>query len=245
MPKAKVFKNISKRGGELKMKKIITVLAVLALVATPLFAVCEAKKDNTGAIKVEARVPNNVLDLTWGMSKCDTFISEDCSDPNAWTPDVTQMQYGTLIHNLKDGKEAGLWFSKDLYVVFLGVLSTTGRQFTVTSSSAGLSGPGGMLPKGWGIGNAGCYDTEAKKYIDCDALGTAPLYNTGAPAQGSNVIFVSANPPVDMTGKGLRVDYSIPPYKADESAPFNGHAPIPLIQKGGLYHGAVKITVTD
>jgi hypothetical protein len=179
------------------------------------------------------------------MSKCDTFISEDCSDPNAWTPDVTQMQYGTLRHTLKDGKEAGLWFSKDLYVVFLGVLSTTGRQFIVTSDSAGLSGPGGTLPKGWGIGNAGCYDTKAKQYINCGALGTAPLYNTGAPAQGSNVVFRSANPPADMTGKGLRVDYSIPPYKADESAPFNGHAPIPLIQKGGLYQGSVRITVTD
>jgi hypothetical protein len=222
------------------MKKLTSLLVVLTMVFMVGHLVCEAASVNTGPITVKANIPTNSLQLSWGLSRVDSFISEDGSNKAAWT-DATAMDFGDLKTILKDGKtNAGLWFSQYFYAMFFGVTSTSGTQYTITSQSAGLTGPGGKLPKAWGV-KANCFDTTANAFIVCPE-GTA-LGMGGTPADATAVLYKSAAVPTKTVT--IRADYGIPSFPSGGGAPFTGHAPIPLTQKGGLYQGTVTITVTD
>lgn len=220
------------------MMRLTSILVVLAMVLGVGLVVCEAGP-STGAINVSATVPTNSLELTWSLSKVNSHFTDDGGVDDTWTT-ATSMGFGDLVYLSQGttGDNVGQWFSQYYFPILLGVITTSGKQYTIKSASAGLSSSA-KLPKGWGIAQVGCYDTTSKKFITCPE-GTA---GTATAAEGTVTLYTSANPPTK--GLTVRADYAIPRYKSGGSNPFSSYEPIPLTQKGGTYSGTVTITVTD
>jgi len=232
------------KGGEKKMKKLTSALIILAMMFMPLYSVCNAVT-TTGPITVRATIPTGLLEFSWGMAKVDSMLTDDGGNDDVWTPNQTVMEFGTLRHYLNAGntEEAGLWFSRYYYPIFIGVINTTGAKYFLKHSSNGLSKTGvGKLPKAWGIAALGCWDTAADAWVNC---ANQPGVGTPGPADTAGVNKILYDSGATTAGVSFRVDYSIPPLAVGGGDPFpGGFAKIPLSQTGGIYEGTLTITIT-
>lgn len=211
------------------MKSLIMLL-VLALCVVP---VCQAASSAT--ISVSATVPNS-LELSWGMAKVDSKLTDDSTD-DTWTPNQTAMAFGDLRHYLANNQEAGIWFSQYYFPIFMSAI-TGGSKYKIQQTSSGLAKGAVKLPKAWGIAYIACWDTANNREVGCPEGATK---GQPGPAEASNKVIYDSGTGAAMTT--VRADYAIPLYKTGGGDPFPGYEPIPLNQQYGTYSGSVTISV--
>ncbi|RJO63866.1 MAG: hypothetical protein C4540_05970 [Candidatus Omnitrophota bacterium] len=209
------------------MKKLSVVLALFLSVS--LVATCYAA--SSAEIDVAVNLPSTI-ELSWGMAKVDSMLTEDPGD-DAFTGNQTVMNFDQLRHLLADGiTEAGRWYSRYYYALFVSAV-TAGQRYQLTSQSDGLWNGGTRLAKGWGVTAVSCWDTTADASMDCPS--GAALGNPG-PADGALVLYSSGDGAAVQT---VRADYAIPNVPPADT----GFEPIPLNQLSGDYTGKVTVSV--
>ena len=224
------------------MKRLLTLVIAIVLVlgVSPiLFA------DETETLDVDAFLPH-------GVSLADPYVlscDEDPGDGNPWTlcdelGSGATMDFGTLTHLLDDNTNAGCFFAKRHFKVYL-------------------------YPDAWG--GAG-YEIKQQFTWDQDLLGDSekclvvvPVYSSqdayaGAGGQGdmpatadlgdrsvainNSVVYTSDKPGTPVI---VRAEYGIPPYPAsgdpNDNAP--GWVPLSKKQETGTYGGTVTFTITE
>lgn len=210
-----------------KLKAITATLFLLFAIA----GMCMA--DSSANIDVSVNIPAS-LELSWGMSKVDSNLTSTPGD-DSWTGNQTSMAFGTLQYKLADGTNAGTWFSRFYFPIFVSAI-TGGRKYKILQSSSGLSMGGTKLAKAFGVTAIACWDTTANVEVACSGVKGTP-----GPAEATDKLLYDSGAAAAVVT--LRADYAMPSYTGTGTAPFTGYEPIPLNQAAGTYSGTVTITV--
>ncbi len=195
-------------------------------------------------ISAEARVPDLPPQITVILLKSPEWGFDKEKGPWEGSTRELAMGFGELGYTLKDGTDAGLWFSK---YSFCAVIYTKpfGKPYEIRST-ASLSGPG-VLPTGC-FGLVPHYaEEDVWEYPDGTRIKQGPMPPGAAlgppgPAKGTRLIYSSE--PGNGTARIIQAYYSIPPYKEKGETDFPGFEPITLDQRPGAYTGTVTITIT-
>lgn len=222
-----------------KMKLIILSMVISLLGFSLAFAA------TTANLSATAQVPDNSPQIALVVMELTTPDQEPWTGTNVTASGA--MSFGPLTHTLISGGSAGLWYSSKYYCVFI-FTTGFGKRYQVTSTSTGLISGANSLPAGsFGL---------TPQYIDQDewrwtggslAQGPKPaaatLGDAGSAVATNKVIYTSE--PSPSSDRIIRAFYSLPPFKANSSAPFPGFTPIPLSQPNGTYTGVVTITIAS
>ena len=193
-------------------------------------------------VTVLASVPNNSPEITIMIKQ----LTEGQDDPGTEGTEVSSMNFGTLTHALTGGGDAGVWFSKDWFCVFIYTTSY-GHQYQVANTCSGLTGantaktlPGASFVLEPDYQQKDLWDkddpaSEQRLQPNGSALGTkASAVTTG------KIIYQSE---AEASNRIIRAYYSIPPKDEHGSDPYPGWSGIPLSQSPDDYSGTVTITI--
>ncbi len=158
------------------------------------------------------------------------------------------INFGTLAHTFTDGSQAGCFYGKDFFMVFLyptawgGAGYTLNQKFTWTTPLKDETGGETSLVF------TPVYATADKLCPTCPAQGALPsgaTVGTVGPATGASpkLIYDSGKPGLNRI---IRALYGIPPNPATgESLPFASWKPVPLIRAAGNYQGTLVISIVE
>lgn len=198
------------------------VAALLVLTASPAMAV----STSTTPTQITATV-DQVLAL-------DVKIFERQGSSNVGP--VTAMNHGTLVRSTNATTGAANALRGKEFRIFAG-MNTSGRQYQLTQTHAGLSSGTNTLPNAMVVAGAvASSDGSGTDNITGDILTTARS------ARGTDVVIYTSN----SQGQAATAEivYGLSGGNADGSAPFAGWQPIPPDQASGTYSGTVTFTLT-
>jgi hypothetical protein len=200
------------------------LVAVIALCA--LGSVCFAA--DTVDVAVSAQI-QDILELSGGIK----YFMDDNPVPQG---DATSFDFGVLTHQFPDSTEAGVWYSRRWFTIYLGA-STGGRQYQITQTCTGIVN---------GSDNINSSVVVTPNYSDQDELvpgvpqGPLPpgavTGDAGLAVSNDHVIYTSGSAGLSRI---IQAIYSIP-----NDSSVSGFAPISLDQHSGTYSGTVTFTVT-
>lgn len=234
------------------MKKFLTVMFIAVFAcfawANLSFAAAAASK----ALSISAVVPAVAPEMDIVILK----ITDGDPDQNPWTnsTDVTStmnLGFGTLIHTYTDGtgatKEAGVWYSPNLYCVVVYAQGYS-KKYEIRSSCAGV----GTIPNTYNyFGVMGVY-AAADKWSAGDLSGQGAMpagaivnggLTTPINAIGTTFKSIYQSEVAPSTARILQAYYSVPTKKADGSVPYTGWTGIPLTQTAGTFTGNVTLSI--
>ncbi|MFC1704399.1 hypothetical protein ACFL1E_06440 [Candidatus Omnitrophota bacterium] len=194
-----------------------TVILAVSLLCVS--AVCFA---NPVDIDVSATVPA-ILDLNYSIKY---FMDAN----NTPIGDDDDFGFGSLTHTLANGSDAGVWFSRKWFTIYM-VASTGGQRYQIKQTCLGVTSGGNNINNSFVV---------TPNYSEDDLLGTdpqGPIPGTiGVPSLAvvsNHVMYTS-----DTAGEGRVIQgiYSIPNDHA-----VSGFVPVSLDQPQGLYDGIVTI----
>jgi len=201
------------------MKKLIALGLFLAL-SIPSFA----QQTQTETIQITAEIPL-VEGLNVGISRVDITVDDQTGQVTEnWTPGQTEINFGTLYFDEKDG----IWRASCYYVVDVGV-NTNATNWTLQHQVSDLTdGQGHFLNNNVNVRFRKMV-TQNGKDVEASNLGD---YSYGM----SNKSFI----PSDLEGGWLRIYYGIATGAGD--AP--GVEVITMDKPAGTYTGTITLTLT-
>jgi hypothetical protein len=245
-----IFKKIMMKGGEEKMKKLMVLLAVVAIVSLGFISAADALT-TTGTIAVKAIIAAGTPDMSFEIHK----TNDGDPDFNPWTgytsaTDLTFDKWDIVQRPTK----AAQWVSvtKNYLIVFA---TGMGDDYQILADGAGsLTGPGGTLPATSFMCDP-IYSATDEWWIDLDADGVkdpGETYAQGAMpgtlgALGS-ILGIASKPiyssesPVG-SARIIQILFMFPAYNTDGVIPYTGYVPIPATQAAGTYQGTATVTV--
>ncbi|MFH1355372.1 MAG: hypothetical protein ABIH19_04405 [Candidatus Omnitrophota bacterium] len=235
------------KGGEVKMRKIISSLIALAFVITGMASLSFATPAASQSLSVSASVPAVAAEVDLTILK----ILDGDPDENPWTnsTNVTtsmSLDFGQLIHTYVDPadgltKDAGVWYSPTLYAVIL-YAQGFGNRYEVRSTCTGIGS----------ISNTNNYFRLSPAYAAADewSTGNPQGAKPGAATVGPDGNAISGtfrqiytSEPSPSTARIIQAYYSIPGYNASGDAPYTGWTGIPIGITPGSFVGNVTISI--
>ncbi|MCX5713572.1 MAG: hypothetical protein NT033_01920 [Candidatus Omnitrophica bacterium] len=233
------------------MKKII-----ICLIATIALGFLATKTTMAGpgpskTLGTGASITDSAPELDIAVLKFDG-ITPNLNNP--WTTPGVQiltgtpnLAFGQLVHTYLDNsgntKDAGVWYSKVVYMVSV-YASGFGKRYQITSTCAGL----GSIPASAFVLTPVYADGDRYQYPDGTfspaqgPLRSGASVGSAGSAVGTNKLIYQSETP--GTAAILQSWYSIPTKKADGSDPYSGWVGIPLTQTPGNYSGNVVISIS-
>jgi len=203
---------------------IRSILILTAILFIGLSTTCFA--GDTVRYDVDATVPS-ILELGgWIKSFMDSSTTP--------TGDATSLDFGELTHTLANGDEAGVWFSRKWFTVYL-LPNTGGRRYHITQTCTGVTS---------GVNNLNNAFIVTPNYSSLDqingiAQGSLPSgASIGTPATATRtgkILYTSDSAGLARIAQGI---YSIP-----NTSSVTGFSPVTFNQPSGAYGGEVVFTV--
>jgi len=253
MFKRNFISKMKRKGGEIKMKKILLTLVTVATVVSVGLSIALAAPSDSKSLGVTASVtaPGPEVDVT--ILK----FTDGNPDQDPWTnsTDVTSSMspdFGELTHfyvDSQDGKtkDAGVWYSKAGYCVVV-FAQGYGKRYEIRSTCQGIAGLEDNGAYVFGITPVYSPDdafvwADGTKHKQLDRPIGSIMGTAGTAVAVNKRIYLSE--PAPSTPRILQVYYGIPPKNSDGTVPFSGWKGIPLTQTTGDYSTTVTITIVE
>ena len=202
------------------MTRTATLIVAVVLVAS---SACFAA--DFVNVDVNAEVPA-ILELSSWIK----YFMDDSTTPLG---DADSFDFGTLTHTLANGDEAGVWFSRKWFTIYL--LPATGSdRYQITQTCTGVTSGGENINSAFVV---------TPNYSEEDLVGDTPngtmpgtLGDRGLAVATDKVIYTS-----DLAGESKVIQgiYALENYNTDVT----GFDPISFDQPQGIYGGEVTFTV--
>jgi hypothetical protein len=254
---------LRKQKGGVKMKKLLIFLAIVQIFSFSKAGISIAgQKVTLPGITATGYIPENPSpELSFKVVSLDysgipvggeKAYEESTLLSSANYQDITQLDFGTLVHKIGDIEVDG-WFSKKAFVVMLHP-NAFGKEYKITTSCDGLAGPGDPIREAFVITpvysskdqfvfktkNPTTNVEETRKVEQGEQPTGSHLGEKGSGASTDKFIYQSEMP---GTKRIIQLWLSIPPPDKDGKEPYGGWKKIPLTQTGGQYTGTVTITI--